>query len=296
MEQQNYFLSAHHFKEIGQIITALVEHYKPMYIICFGCLNDLKTANSCFIGLSQEEETHYFLLMVTTEVTRIEHDVQSYVNSHFNGVKITIIVHGLEIVSNAIAQGSRFFITTCKTGLLLYSANGLRLDFDYPNLNPATTLAKAEKHYRHRYNMAVGFVEAAGECLDKEFYNNTVFMLHQAVEQACIAMVRVFIAYRSDMHNLIRLLHLCRCFSDEPLEVFPLKTDADRNLFQLLLKSYSDARYRDEYNISAEDAGLLWTRVKALVELAGALCTGKINEYRKTAEEFAESKQLMKIS
>jgi len=218
--------------------------------------------------------------MITTEATRIEHEVQDYVNRLFDKAGITIIVHGLETVTNAISQGNRFFTAVCRDGMQLYTANGLRLNMDYPDLNPATTQAKAEKHYYHRYAMALGFMEAAEECLEKEYYNNAIFMLHQAVEQACIAMIRVFMAYRSDMHNLSRLLNLCGCFSGEPAALFPRKTPEDQRLFQLLLKSYSDARYKDEYKVTRQDAEILCTLVRALIELTEELCIDRINDLR----------------
>lgn len=280
MERKNINLSSLQYKELEEIVTLLTGQYKTEYIICFGYLNDVKATSSCFIEDVSQNNTHYFLLMITTEVTRIEHEVQDYVNKHFDKVGITMIVHGLETVTNAINQGSRFFTTVCRDGMQLYTANGLRLNMEYPYLNPATTQAKAEKHYYHRYCMALGFMEAASECFEKEYYNNTIFMLHQAVEQACIAMIRVFMAYRSDIHNLSRLLNLCHCFSGEPAALFPRKTTEDQRLFQLLLKSYTDARYRDEYKVTSQDAGMLCTQVRALIELTEELCIDRINELR----------------
>lgn len=280
MERKHVNLSPLQWRELQGLITPLVSQYKTEYIICFGCLNDTKATTSCFIEDVKQSNTHYFLLMITTAVTRIEHEVQDYVNSHFDKAGITIIVHGLETITNAINQGSRFFTAVCRDGMQLYTASGLRLNLDYPHLNPATTLAKAEKHYYHRYCMALGFMEAAGECFEKEYYNNTIFMLHQAVEQACIAMIRVFMAYRSDIHNLSRLLNLCHCFSGEPAALFPRKTTEDQRLFQLLLKSYTDARYRDEYKVTSQDAGMLCTQVRALIELTEELCIDRINDLR----------------
>ncbi|WP_295795920.1 HEPN domain-containing protein [Mucilaginibacter sp.] len=280
MERKHINLSPFQCRELEEIITPLVSQYQTEYILCFGCLNDTKSAASCFIEEIKQSNTHYFLLMVTTEPTRIEHEVQDYVNNHFEQAAITIIAHGLETVTNAVSQGNRFFNVVCREGMQLYTASGLRLNLGYPNLNPATTLATAEKHFYHRYQMALGFMEAPGDCFEKAYYDNTVFMLHQAVEQACITMIGVFMAYRSDKHNLTRLLNLCLCFSGEPAAIFPRKTGEDQRLFQLLLKSYSEARYRDEYNVSSQDADILCTQVRALITLTEELCIDQINDLR----------------
>ena len=288
METKNVKLSPLQYRELNEVITGLVGNYQSEYIICFGCKNEEKATSSCFTDALKQTDTHYFLLMITADIARIEHEVQDFVNGLFGKAKITIVVHGIETVRNAITQGSRFFTIVCRYGIQLYSANGLRIDIDYPNLNPATTLAKAEKNFYHTYCMALGFLEAAEECFDKEFYNNTVFMLHQAVEQACIAMIKVFMSYRADIHNLTRLLNLCFCFSGEPAALFPRKTDEDQRLFQLLLKSYSDARYKDEYKTTSQDADILCKTVRAFVELAEQLCLERVNHLRTEVEVVAQ--------
>jgi HEPN domain-containing protein len=151
---------------------------------------------------------------------------------------------------------------------------------DLPALNPAVILEKAEHDYFHRYNRALGFIEAADDCIQKGFDANAVFLLHQSVEQACIAMIRVYLAYRVDIHNLTRLLNLTLCFSEEPAAVFPRKTAEDQGLFQLLLRSYSDARYRDEYEVSQQDASTLYKQVKVFIGITEMLCTNQINQFR----------------
>lgn len=81
--------------------------------------------------------------------------------------------------------------------------------------------------------LADGFLMCASECLENEQYGICAFMLHQAVEQACICLVRVHIAYRSKFHNLYRLLRLCQCFSERPFQLF-LSTPEDERLFDVL--------------------------------------------------------------
>ena len=285
MERKIVSLTASQCRELEEVITSLVSKFKTEYIFCFSCLNDAKTTTSCFAGDINQSDTHYFLLMITTEITRIEHEVQDYVNTIFEKGTITIVVHGMETVINAIAQGSRFFASVCRDGMQLYSASGLRLNIEYPNLNPATTFTKAQKHFYHRFGMAWGFQESASTSHDNSMYNNCLFELHQSVEQACIAVIRVYMAYRSDMHNLGRLLNLCKCFSDGQIELFPRRTEEDKRLFQILVKSYSDARYKDDYQVSDSDAEDLCTRVLEFCELIKRLCNEKLAEYRQQAEE-----------
>lgn len=285
MERKNISLSASQYKELDEVIIPLVNKYKTEYIYCFSCLNEAKTITSCFAADIKVSDTHYFLLMITTEITRIEHEVQDYVNRIFEKGAITIVVHGLEIVINAIQKGSRFFTSVCRDGIQLYAGSGLRLNVAYPDLDPAVTFSKARKHFDHRFGMAWGFQESACTSLDNNMYNNCMFELHQSVEQACIAVIRVYMAYRSEMHNLARLLNLCKCFSDGQIELFPKRTEEDERLFQILAKSYSDARYKDEYKVYDEDATELCIRVQEFCELIKRLCKERLADYRREAEE-----------
>lgn len=287
MEGNSVTLTYRQCKKLEEIVGSLVNQYHPESIICFGFQHNIKEVSNCFTQPVNDSHSHYFLLMITKDITRIEHEVQDHVNRHFDDL-ITILVHGVKTVTNAIGEGSRFFIRVCHYGFQLFSANGLRLNMDYPILSTAKTLASAERHYRHRYSMALGFMEAADTCFESQFYNNSIFMLHQAVEQACIALIRVYMAYRSDMHNLARLFNLCLCFSDEPAALFPRKTEEDLRLFQLLLKSYSEARYRDEYKVSSNDADILCTQVRELIKLTEILCNDKLGVYRQAAEQADE--------
>jgi HEPN domain-containing protein len=270
--------------ELRDLVKRITDHYKTEQIICFGSVKEAKSIHSCFMEDSDKENLHYFLLMITTETTRIEHQVQDFVNGIIQDASVTILAHGMETVANALKQGSRFFTTVCRDGFYLYSSNGPNLLMGCPPLNPITTHLKAEKHYHHRYGMALGFMEAADNCFEKGYFNNTVFMLHQAVEQSCIAMIRVFMAYRSDIHNLSRLLKLCLCFSSEPQNVFSTNTAEEQRLFRLLEKSYSDARYRDGYKVDDTDAKMLLAKVSAFIELTERLCLERLSEYRQLSE------------
>ncbi len=208
MEKTTFNLSSAQYLELKEIITSLVAKYEVEYIFCFGCSDEHYKSIGCFTYCFIARKTHYFLLMLTTQVTRIEHEVHDHVNSLSKDFTISIIVHGLQTATDAVSQGSRFFCSACRDGMQLYSASGLRLILDYPNLNPAITFAKAQKHYFHRFGMACGFMESASTSYDNGFYSNCMFELHQCMEQACIAIIRVYMAYRSDMHNLARLLNL----------------------------------------------------------------------------------------
>lgn len=284
MEKNTVDLSPQQLQELKDILDLLISHYEPRHLICFGWLNHTTVANNSFNTPLNESSSHYYLLMTTKESRRIEHEVQDFVIKHFTAGNLTILVHGLETVEHAVNQGSRFFTNACRNGFLLYSSDGLRLSFIYPNLNPKTTFDKAEKAFAYRLKIATGFLEAAESCFASDHENNCVFLLHQAMEQACITMIRVFIAYRADMHSLSRLLNLCKSFTPEPSAIFKMAKPEDLRLFTLLQKSYSAARYQDNFVAETDDADQLILKVAEFLDLTKVLCQGRIEHYRLLAE------------
>ena len=86
-------------EKFSAFIKELVQKFKPEQIYSFGKNIDFKVNNGCFIENHSTDKYHYFLLMVTESVTRIEHEVQDFANN-------------------------RFFITVYNDDQILYSRDG----------------------------------------------------------------------------------------------------------------------------------------------------------------------------
>jgi uncharacterized protein len=290
MENHRVNITPQQLQELQHVVSLLIDRYQPDKLICFGSLLNCSDVTSCFMQSQHIQKSHYFLLMVTKENLRIEHDVQDFVSTHYSEATVTIISHGKHIIEEAIAKLSRFFITVYRDGVLLYSADGLPAELQQislPEINLVQTQQKARKHYNYRWNMASGFLEAAEACWEPGYCNTMVFLLHQAVEQTCICLVRVFLAYRADIHNLDRLLKLCLCFYPELANYFPKNTEEEKRLFNLLNSSYSHARYKDDFDASRDDATILLKQVDEFMILADVLCQNRIAEYERAITEAA---------
>jgi HEPN domain-containing protein len=181
------------------------------------------------------------------------------------------------------------------SGELLYSHDGLLVRPYVQPYNPVNGGRKALKHYNHRMPLAEGFLTGAAQCLAAESYNISVFMLHQAVEQICILLIRVHIAYRSEFHNLSRLLRLCQSFSELPQKMF-FESAESRRLFEVLSRSYSAARYKDDFSVSRKDAESLFILIESFVAVAKSMCEKKIEMLEEQATSFAVSEQTAQLS
>ncbi|RZJ89348.1 MAG: HEPN domain-containing protein [Chryseobacterium sp.] len=274
---------AEHAAHFREFIQRLAQKFEPLQILSFSQNSYTHNSQGCFNDGQHYFRCDYCLLVVTETATRVDYEMQDLANTNYRQGTVTIICHGRQSVIDAVQHNSRFFISVLATGKLLYSKDGL-LDGDpIPPFIPTKGAIKALKHYEHRIPLADGFLMCASECLEKEQFGICAFMLHQSVEQACICLVRVHIAYRSEFHNLYRLLRLCQCFSERPFQLF-LSTPEDERLFDVMAKSYSGSRYKDDFTVYRQDAESLYQRVASFLLLVKNMCDDKIELLYREAE------------
>jgi HEPN domain-containing protein len=280
---------AEHAVHFREFIHRLAQKFDPLQIFSFSQNSYTHNSRGCFNDNQGYFKCDYCLLVVTETATRIDYEMQDFANTYYQHGTITVICHGRQSVMDAVQQNSRFFIGVLTYGKLLYSKDGLLSDDPISTFIPTKAAIKAIRHYEHRIPLADGFLMCASECLEKEQFGICTFMLHQAVEQTCICLVRVNIAYRSEFHNLYRLLRLCTCFSEKPFQLF-LSTPEDERLFDVMAKSYSGSRYKDDFTVSRDDAERLYQRVASFLLLAKAMCSEKIELLAKSASDYVALK------
>lgn len=289
MENQTVILSFNQHRELEKVISSLIENYDPQHLICFGCIEQFCSTTNCFAGASEKRSSRYYLLMITGARASIEHRVQEFLNNSFAELPVYVLVHEMDAVKLAIRKGSRFFNKVVQHGAQLYSKSGLRLNMNgqFIVADAGATYVKAQRHYGKRFPLAKGFLETAAYSLRQGYYTNGVFLLHQAVEQACNVLILIYLAYRTDIHNIGRLLDLCLLFSDELSEAIPRRTADDKRLFAMLRNSYGEARYKDDFQANEADTTALLARVTELVGVAERLVTVKLTAYAEwaTAEQ-----------
>jgi HEPN domain-containing protein len=273
---------AAHFK---CFIQKLVERFQPTRIFSFGTHTVHQEIEGPFAH-KDSKHRHYCLLICTESCTRIDYEVQEFANAHYYNGHVTILCHGELTIKERIEANSRFFTSVISNGKLIYTKEGY-VDAEFnAKYNPVKTLEKAERHLFNRISLATGFLKSAEESLVRGQHNIATFLLHQAVEQSCSLLIRVHIDYRSEFHNLNRLLGLTRCFSDEPTNLMIGDRTSGRRLFDILIKSYGQARYAPEFFVAKKDAGELYDKVSAFIELTKNMCASKMRALEQEVDEY----------
>ncbi|MCV6590761.1 MAG: HEPN domain-containing protein [Marinobacterium sp.] len=192
---------------------------------------------------------------------------------------VTLIVHTLQEVNDALAEGQYFFSDIKKEGIALYELEPSRALASACNLTPAQAREIAQRHYQQRIKAADGFMEFTRFGKERENYTQAAFLLHQACESYYACIMLVFTNYMPATHNLVQLNSLAILQHERFAEVFPQTTRQARNRFQLLKRAYVDARYSEHYEINAEQLDWLIERVEVLQQLTKALCLERIEGF-----------------
>ncbi|OMP74725.1 HEPN domain-containing protein [[Flexibacter] sp. ATCC 35208] len=257
-----------------QLIQKIVLAVYPVKIICYGYRTSTIDGWSCFFDGDAYNKsinpTYDFLIITNDEEKRAHYEIIEIAEQQAYplGCNTTIIVQQLNAANKALESGSRFISTVYRKGVMLYNGNCLPLSAPPEELDIPVLRSLIEGDWHRRFSMSRRFLKTANYCFDNGWNEQTIFDLHQSVEHACVAIIRVYIGFRPTTHNLSRLLDLICNFSQELVTIFPRQTKEETDLFNTLNRAYSEARYNEKYTVSIEVTKILLGRVTTLLDLA----------------------------
>jgi len=270
-------------EQLAQLIQRIAQAIQPDKIVCYGCRVIYSKDWGCFLENGHHDSTHptFDLLIITRpDEQRISHDIIQIAEQQcLPPFTISCIAHKLPSVNEAIQAGSHFFSTLFQKGILLYDASGIALQEPESSFTGIYSRSKAQDSWDRWFGQAKRFYSLALHSFSEGWYDQTIFLLHQAVENTCIALIRLYTGYRSNTHNLSRLLAMTENFDLHPTSIFPRITKQETELFNLLLNGYSDTRYKELYAIPAETVSVLLERVQLLQQTAEKLYKERISFY-----------------
>jgi uncharacterized protein len=266
------------FEQITGFASGKKKHSRMLKIILFGSHATGKWVNDPAHGyvsdydilviLNRSELVHEYKIWNTAE-DRIALQVRPPLN---------ILVHTLDEVNDALAQGQYFFTAIKGEGIILYESEKRELA-EAGDLSPAESKVIAEKHYEQWFESAKNFYVLFNTSLEKGFIKESAFLLHQATERFYACLLLVLTNYKPYTHNLKQLNSLTLSQDERIAEVFPQDSKVQRRCFELLRKAYVDARYSEHYDITEEELMWLAERVQYLQQLTETLCQEKIESF-----------------
>jgi HEPN domain-containing protein/predicted nucleotidyltransferase len=191
---------------------------------------------------------------------------------------VNLIYHGIDHVNTSITQGHYFFVDIRKEGIVLYDSQKFTLA-QVQEISNAQKKKNAQEDFDQWFESAKEFYAAFEFHAERQRYNEAAFQLHQAAERFYHAIILVFTGHKPKMHNLETLNKRAASLDGRFLSVFPRATEEQDRLFKLLKRAYVDARYKKNYQITAEELQTLAERVKVLQQLTQEICTEKIKSF-----------------
>ena len=193
------------------------------------------------------------------------HLEQAFDIAHTLTAPAQFIVHSLADVNRQLTRGRPFFTQIVSDGIALYEAP------DHPfsrpqKLSPHEAFSESEANFRKWLPMAgrslgtAQFQISQGE----NWRNEAAFSLHQAVERLYHCVLLTQTLYSTKSHNLNFLRGQAERVAPELIPAWPRSNRFEKRCWELLRRAYVEARFSDQYEITAEQLAWLVERLKDL--------------------------------
>jgi HEPN domain-containing protein len=272
MKTDLHHLSPFHRRQLQLLTPLIVKAVHPEKIILYGMYG----VDPLPVG--------YDLLIVTPRgQRRYDHEIQDIIENKCRmHASVTVLVHDIDHVNQRLSEGQYFFSLLKEEGVLLYDAGMVPLTHAaYPDL--LRVRMTAQKDFDRWSHQARAFFDSAVFNQQKREYWLAVFLLHQAAEQIYQAILLAFMGYKPCTHNLDKLRRYTYRFSIELSLLFPRDGAGEDHLFKLLLTSYLDARYKEDYFITENELQELILRIEKLLAIARRICHNRFVSLEKMA-------------
>jgi len=270
----------------GQLLAIagiIVQAIRPEKIILFGIAG--LTAGPDLSGPEFPSFlSGYDLLVVTRRgERRYDHELQDLIENRCrNYPPINLLVHDIDHVNSRLSEGHYFFSLMSRDAILLYDAGLVPLVPASPPDLPRIRVAAQHDFEKWKLRARAFFNSALFNIQHRE-WRLALFLLHQTAEQIYQAILLAFMGYKPCTHNLDKLRRYTNRFSIELALVFPRDSEEEDRLFRVLLQAYVDARYKDDYQITEEESGLLTDRIGRLLSIAERVCRNRFTSLEKMA-------------
>ncbi len=181
--------------------------------------------------------------------TRLEWTLSKAIEASGIKTPVMVIVYDVDYANEALSNSQYFFVDIYEYGIFLYDSKRYSLGQPVP-LSPEKRYTFAKENFEHGFNKACDFYREFEFCMTQDMFSNGVFDLHQCAENLYHTVLLVYTHYKPKCHNLKKLRGLICGLDNRFIQSFPIKTEEDKLLFDVLCNAYIDARYKRDYIIT----------------------------------------------
>jgi uncharacterized protein len=248
---------------LDEIVNKVVSLAEPNKIILASALSTALSRTICNANPSDIVETiiHYNLLVISSK-SNVKHELQDIMENNCRLITPVTALVLTPVAFDSLSSKCDFFNNSIYTRA--------KLLYEMDNLVPMTSnqnipMKDLSLHRDQAYNSAKGFLASAELHHLRNEYRLCAFMLHQAIEQFCLANILTHLGINPKTHNLDKLYRLFRFFSFDLVRAFSRDNEREEKLFQAIKDSYIEARYGFRESMKSKDLSIVILRVKHLL-------------------------------
>jgi uncharacterized protein len=276
-------------RDLREITDIIVDTAQPEMIILFGSYARGTWVEDRFTDPEDhntyEYKSDYDICVITRTHGQARNEGLWDKSRHIawkSGIRVivNIIAHDIKEFNRKIEKLEYFFCDIKKEGIVLYDTKNFRI-VGAKRLSKKERRIIAKEDFELWFESACNFYEQFEFGFNKKHYKEAAFTLHQVTERLYAALLLVFTQYKPRTHDIEFLGHQVSTFDPRLCAVFPMFTEEDKRLFNLLKKAYIDARYKKSYSITKDELAYLSGRVEKLRTLTEEVCKTKIENMGK---------------
>lgn len=275
------FLPRSQQETLALLTAKAVDAVKPEIILCYGIRSVYGQDWGCFLEDSRVKDSYRLnvdlLIVIGDARGQNEQDISLNIEQQCKALAdVHCITHKMHSVREGLDTGHSFYSTILYDGITLYGADKLAIQRGKEKVIKQPDGRIMEGIWSRWYGLGQNFYKGAIDSLAYNRPDLTAFLLHQATEQTCRALIRVFTGYRPNTHNLSRLLMMVESFARDITAIFPKVTKEEVEIYEILQRCYLDSRYKEDYNVPVATLKLLIERVGLLQSIANTLFEQKL--------------------
>jgi uncharacterized protein len=178
-------------------------------------------------------------------------------------------------VNDQLSKGRYFFTDIARDGIALYEAPGFPLASPKP-LPPDIARGEAAGYFDNFFSSAGRRFELARVAIERGYFNEAAFDLHQAVERLYHCTLLTLTLYTPKTHKLRFLRSQCERLDARLIAAWPRDSRFARRCFEKLRRAYIEARYSRKYVITRDELTWLVEQVKRLQEIVATICAERL--------------------
>lgn len=270
-------------KVITRIITNAVS---ASAVYCFGRKTISKSAESTILDDNNLnfESTHYYMFVIVKGFqTDVPGNIAYSVKEQTAGrCTVTVVMHSKKSLHQKAGDQQHFFYQIMQRGELLFQETSTPPFLPFEEI-PARNIKSAKMYLQQRDRTKEFLMEA--EAMDGGGATKIhVYLMHLVIEQTCLGLIRLFLGYMPNHHNLSYLFELCEYFTPLTAELFPRETQKDKELLKILSGHTSSLRYGFIDDVPTHDYEVLNNRYYEFVERADKLAATELERLEKLNE------------